>query len=164
MKNEIFKKVTVCNNYSVSNYGRVRNDKRNTFLSPRNLRGYARVSLWYQGKANDQRIHRLVAQSFLANPKLKAEVNHINGIRNDNRVVNLEWCTPEENTKHKVKYLNPHLGDAFKGSHNGNSILTEADVLVIRGSSKTKNSLSEEYGVSATNIGRILNRKLWTHI
>jgi hypothetical protein len=162
MKDEVFKKVTVCANYSVSNYGQVRNDKRNTILSPRDLRGYKRVSLWYNKKANDQRIHRLVAQAFIPNPENKAEVNHKNGIRNDNRVSNLEWCTAEENVKHKVKTLNQ--GDTFKGINNGNSILTEADVLLIRASDSKPSVLSKHHKVSITQITRILNRKLWTHI
>lgn len=162
MKDEIFKKVTVCVNYSVSNYGRVRNDKRNTFLSPRDLKGYKRVSLWYDGKAHDQRIHRLVAQAFIPNPEDRPEVNHKNGIRNDNRVVNLEWNTGEENAAHRAAVLNQ--GDTFKGKRNGNSTLTEEDVLSIRASSLTRNELAETYRVSATHIGRILTRKLWTHI
>ena len=162
MKDEIFKKVTVCNNYSVSNYGRVRNDKRNTFLSPRDLRGYKRVSLWYNGKANDQRIHRLVAQAFIPNPDNKPEVNHKNGIRNDNRAVNLEWNTGEENATHRAEVLNQ--GDTFKGKKNGNSLLIDKEVLSIRASTLSRKELAEIYNVSVTQIGRILTRKLWTHI
>ena len=162
MKDEIFKKVTVCNNYSVSNYGRVRNDKRNTFLSPRDLKGYKRVSLWYNGKANDHRIHRLVAQSFIPNPENKLEVNHKNGISNDNRECNLEWTTGEENAKHRVEVLNQ--GDSFKGKKNGNSSLTEEAVIAIRSSKLSRKELSELYEVSITQIGRIITRKLWTHI
>lgn len=162
MENEIFKKVTVCDKYSVSNYGRVRNDVKGTFLTPRNLKGYQRVSLWYNGKANDHRIHRLVAQAFLPNPENKPEVNHLNGIRNDNRLCNLEWCTGEENSRHRAQTLNQ--GDTFKGQNNGNSVLTEDDVLEIRKSSLSKTQLSEKYKVSTTQIHRILTRKLWTHI
>ena len=162
MKDEVFKKITVCENYSISNYGRVRNDIRNTFLSPRKLRGYERVSLWYNNKANDHRIHRLVAQEFIQNPENKPEVNHKNGIRNDNRVDNLEWVTGEENVDHKRKVLNQ--GDTFKGNNNGNSSLTEEDIKNIRISKLSRKELSEIYNVSVTQIGRIITRKLWTHI
>lgn len=161
-ENEVFKEVSVCKTYSVSNFGRVKNNKKNTILSPRDLRGYKRVSLWYNGKANDHRIHRLVAEAFIPNIENKPEVNHKNGIRNDNRVVNLEWVTGNENAKHRAKVLNQ--GDTYKGSKNGNSVLSEEDIIEIRKSKKTKLELSEEYKVTFTNISRIINRKLWTHI
>ena len=46
-------------------------------------------------------IHRLVAQHYIPNPNNFPEINHKNKIRNDNRIENLEWCSKEQNTKHK---------------------------------------------------------------
>lgn len=93
---EIFKKIKDYNNYSVSNYGNIRNDKTGRILKAyKKSNGYMQVQLGH--KTIPQYIHRLVAIAFIPNVDNKPQVNHINGIKNDNNVTNLEWVTASEN-------------------------------------------------------------------
>jgi hypothetical protein len=65
--------------------------------------GYPKVSLSKNSKGKDFYTHRLVAIAFLQNLENKPEVNHKNGIKTDNRVVNLEWNTKSENVRHSYE-------------------------------------------------------------
>lgn len=65
--------------------------------------GYEISTIYLNGKRYDRKVHRLVAEAYIPNPKNKPEVNHKNGKKNDNRRVNLEWATTAENVAHAFK-------------------------------------------------------------
>ena len=90
-------------NYSISSEGQVRNDLTNRILKQQIQNGYCHCTLSINKKPKRCRVHRLVAIAFLDNPEKKEFVNHKDGNRQNNKVDNLEWVTPSENTKHAIQ-------------------------------------------------------------
>lgn len=91
--------------YQVSDQGKVRNKRTHKIKSAHyDNDGYLKVTLMNiingNKKTSRKTVHRLVAESFLGGPHPDLQVNHKNGVKDDNRVVNLEWCTGSENVKH----------------------------------------------------------------
>lgn len=104
--------------YSVSNMGRVKNNETGMLIKPIKIaKGYVRVNLHLEnGLRSEQLLHRLVAMAFIPNPEDKPEVNHKNGIHNDNRLSNLEWVTGEENRRHAYETgLVKHKDERYSG-------------------------------------------------
>lgn len=118
MEEEIWKEISGHEGrYMVSSIGRVKSMQHRRGNPPPNRlrimrgidkilkpflagRGYPCVSI---GERNKKLIHRLVAEAFIPNPEKKPTVNHKNGIKSDNRVENLEWCSYADNNKHAIE-------------------------------------------------------------
>ena len=98
-------KISVFSDGSVWIHRGSRNKRRFGNLSDK---GYMRVIIRNGKKPTTVFVHRLVATAFIPNPQSKPQVNHINGIKTDNRPQNLEWCTNEENTTHRAVVLDKH--------------------------------------------------------
>ena len=114
MKNEEWRDVAGYEGlYQVSSEGRVKSLERKDCLG-RTIRerilklgidrdGYLRLNLCAGGKTRTFLVHRLVATTFIPNPENKPTVNHINEIKTDNRVENLEWMAVKENINHGTR-------------------------------------------------------------
>ena len=153
--------------YRVSDLGRVlslnynRSDNVKILKKEHTKKGYLRVCFYKNKIRSKILVHRIIANNFIENNKIKKEVNHINGVKFDNRVENLEWCTSSENVKHS---WNNNLTYALKGEIHGMSKLKTNQVLEIRKSELPISKLSEIYKISKTHVHRVITKKTWNHI
>lgn len=100
---EVWKDIEGYPRYRVSNKGNVWSEKQNKLLKISvNNSGYAVTTLSNKGHSRSFRTHRLVAQAFIPNPDNLPEVNHIDEVKLNNCVENLEWCTREYNNNYRT--------------------------------------------------------------
>lgn len=137
----------------------------------KNSAGYlvVRLSDASNGRRECARVHRLVATSFIENPDMKPEVNHIDGDKSNPRLSNLEWVTPHENRDHAWKtglrnssHLRPQNGEK-----NGSSKLTDECVIAMRKrreQGETYQCIADSYGVDKRTAMRAIKGEQWAHI
>ena len=117
--------------------------------------GYCVLGIWKNGVMKRTSQHRLVAEAFIPNPYNKPVVNHINGIKTDNRVENLEWCTHAENLNHAFE-----TGLRIPKSYDKNARfhLTEQDFLNIKELYKTNTvfNIAKNYKLKRIQVYQIL--------
>jgi hypothetical protein len=137
-------------NYEITKDGKVYENGK--LRSQWNQNGYKSVCV---NKKNHY-VHRLIAKEYIPNPNNLPFVNHINGIKFDNRIENLEWCTQKQNVNHYYNILN---GEKPKGRPKK---LTTEQVVEIRYFKKEgwRNvDLAKKYNVSALIISSVVNNK-----
>jgi len=139
--------------YQVSNLGKIKSIKRNVILIPaKNHKGYLIVSLTKNNDKKTFSLHRLVAETFISNTENKPQVNHINCIKTDNRVCNLEWNTQSENQKHAfANGLQTNIGNNNPRCRKINQYDLDGNFI------KTWNSIydiTQELGYSRSSIWR----------
>lgn len=159
--------------YEVSNLGKLRSrdrfNSRGYKLKGKLLsqhyshKGYIIVALCKDNARATTSIHRLMAQAFIPNPDNKSQINHLNGIKDDNRLENIEWATQEENMRHAY---DTGLKTFPVGELNSNTTLSEEDVANIideYNKGKTLPQMSEEKQISLSILRGIIYGKSWTH-
>lgn len=128
-------------------------------LSDYNSNGYRQVSLYRDGKKHRVSVHRLVATTFIPNSDNLPEVNHIDEVRSNNKVSNLEWSTRSSNAAHSVYKTS--------GERNGVSKLTNDQLFDIRELIKEGHSnktIAGWYEVHHSTISKIRTGKNWSTI
>lgn len=174
--NEIWMPIPGYAHYEVSSVGRVRSVRHQTQLGPRggkirslqiDSHGYAFLVLYHGEHCKNERVHRLVGLAFIPNPLNKPQINHLNGVRSDNRIENLEWATNSENNLHAFQELGRECPGSSLGKfgalhHRAKAVVA---VSISDGSSTQFESLScaERAGFSKACVWMACNGKIKTH-
>lgn len=142
--------IPIGNGYSATVDGFIWSSKtEKRLIGGKDKDGYLNVSLRVDGKLKTYRRARLICEAYHGMGPDGYQVNHINGIKSDDRPLNLEWVSGSDNSKHAVDVLGnwPNLK------------LNQEDVDAIRSSQDTNKSLSERYGVHNSTISLIRSNK-----
>ena len=156
--------------YQVSDLGRVRSHKRGEWRVMRpgkSNKGYLRVGLFRDGKAKNYKIHRLVAQAFIQNDdESKTQINHIDECKQNNRLWNLEYCTPQYNNTYNdihhrrrhPKYKRSKIKEFYRPDLTEQQNLDLFNEQGIECSFCTINRLKKDLGLIGTNRKYVRNK------
>lgn len=144
--------------YEASTFGRIRSIRRNIILKPSYNKGYPQVAFQYNKIIKSFRVHTLVAITFLSNPNNYETVNHIDGVKSNNNLSNLEWCSLRKNMDHAMR-----IGLIKSGEMRSISKLSYSDVNDIRNkySHLTCDSVATLFNVCKSTISRVRRGHTW---
>lgn len=157
--------------YQASNKGRVRNVRKaagctvNRELVGRiNKQGYRYATLSKHGSQKSEKIHRLVALAFLGPRPDGLQINHKNGIKTDNRVENVEYCTPRQNMIHSIQVLKRKspCGEASSQARLKTAEVIEIKRLLAAGVRIA--AIARQFHVCPTTIGFIAHGATWKDV
>jgi len=145
-------------NYQIDSTGNIYSKGERLKLQT-NKDGYLLCYLYKDSIRHTLLHHRLVASLFHDNYENKEYVNHIDGNKSNNNPINLEWCTPKENSNHSINVL----GNKQKGGDKSKLSFEIAESIRFRhNNGESISSLSREYNVSRSSIFKILNNKSYS--
>lgn len=150
--------------YSVNKKGEVKGVKGGVLKSCKDRYGYLRVNVTRDdGKRSVVRVHRLVALTFCPNKNehKNNQVDHINGIKTDNRAENLEWVSNQEN---QIRAVKMGLVKQRMGEKHHMAILKKEEVLDIYTSYDTHINLSKKFNISTSNVMDIRHGRIWCSV
>jgi hypothetical protein len=148
--------------YQISTFGRVKNIKLNKVLKGSlDKDGYPRVGI----KGKTFRVNRLVAINFISNTNNNDQVNHINGIKADNRIENLEWMSCIENIRHAhrigLSNMNHLTGENHPSSKYTNEFISKIKKELL---SKRPIQICKEYNLPMKLVSAIKRETKWKSI
>lgn len=172
---EFWKPVPGLSGYDVSNFGRVRSwqgsHRRRTtalMLKPANQsKGYVFVNLYNAGRAHHSLIHRLVALAFIPNPENLPEVNHLTGIKNDNRLENLEWSTQLGNRQHAWAtglVTTERMVERWKLRPRRSTDDQIKEIRQRAAAGENPRLIAAEFGYSRSSVAAIIRRESYTYV
>lgn len=140
MADEIWKEVMLMGKIiMVSSYGRIKGFRGSLVELQKTSNGYLAFKYWNGKCVNNKLVHRLVAEAFIPNPENKPEVDHINSVRDDNRVENLRWASRKENQN------NPITLKKTSNSSKGRILSKETRTKMSQSKMGNKNSLGYKW-------------------
>lgn len=151
-----WEKVSGFNKYSIHPDGLVRHDRKNLIRKlTLNHRGYWGLTLQTDdGRVGYVELHRILALAFILNPKNKPEVNHIDGVKTNCALDNLEWNTYSENMRHAIAIGLKKIHSKVTGNQ-----VSEIRLRYLKGEKQTH--LAREFKITQANVSTICAGKSW---